>query len=185
MAEKIKTLGTVAEYINGRAFKPDEWEKIGKPIIRIQNLTQSTEVCNRTTKNFDGKFSITKGDLLFSWSATLGAFIWQGEDAWLNQHIFKVIPNDDVEKLYLYYYLKFAVDKLQEKTHGSGMVHITLKPFKDTEIPLPPIDEQKRIVERLESLFSKLDSAKEKVQTVNSQKNSVPKIICRLTTGTK
>ena len=56
MAENIKTLGTVAEYINGRAFKPDEWEKIGKPIIRIQNLTKSSTICNRTTKNFDKKF---------------------------------------------------------------------------------------------------------------------------------
>ena len=97
MAENIKTLGTVTEYINGRSFKPDEWEKTGKPIIRIQNLTQSSKVCNRTTKDFDKKFLIKNGDLIFSWSATLGAFIWRGEDAWSNQHIFKIIPNDDVE----------------------------------------------------------------------------------------
>ena len=166
MTENIKTLGTVAEYINGRAFKPDEWEKTGKPIIRIQNLTQSSKVCNRTTKDFDKKFLIKNGDLLFSWSATLGAFIWRGEDAWLNQHIFKIIPNDVVEKLYLYYYLKFIIDKLQGKTHGSGMVHITLKPFKETEIPLPPLDEQKRIVAVIERLFSKLDAAKSIVQKI-------------------
>ena len=166
MTENIKTLGTVAEYINGRAFKPDEWEKIGKPIIRIQNLTKSSTICNRTTKNFDKKFLIKNGDLLFSWSATLGAFIWRGEDAWLNQHIFKIIPNDVVEKLYLYYYLKFIIGKLQEKTHGSGMVHITLKPFKETEIPLPPIDEQKRIVAIIESLFEKLNAAKSIVQKI-------------------
>ena len=32
-------LGECASYINGRAFKPEEWETEGKPIIRIQNLT--------------------------------------------------------------------------------------------------------------------------------------------------
>ena len=135
-------------------------------LLTLPTRPKSSTICNRTTKNFDKKFLITNGDLLFSWSATLGAFIWRGEDAWLNQHIFKVIPNDDVEKLYLYYYLKFIIDELQEKTHGSGMVHITLKPFKETEIPLPPLDEQKRIVAVIESLFEKLDAAKSIVQKI-------------------
>ena len=166
MTDKISTLGSVAKYINGRAFKPNEWEKIGKPIIRIQNLTNSSEICNRTTKNYDEKFSVTRGDLLFSWSATLGAYIWQGEDAWLNQHIFKVVPNNGVEKSYLYYYLTFITNHLYEKAHGSGMVHITLKPFKETEIPLPPLDEQQRIVDLLDELFAKLDEAKALAQAV-------------------
>ena len=163
---KIKTLGTVAKYINGRAFKPIEWEKTGKPIIRIQNLTNSSEICHRTTKIYDEKFSIKQGDLLFSWSATLGVYIWQGEDAWLNQHIFKVIPNDGVEKLYLYYYLMLITNQLYQKAHGSGMVHITLKPFKETKIPLPPLDEQQRIVALLDELFADLDATKTLAQAV-------------------
>ena len=163
---KIKTLGTVAQYINGRAFKPTEWEKTGKNIIRIQNLTNSSLICNRTKKTYDEKFLIKRGDLLFSWSATLGAYIWQGDDAWLNQHIFKVIPNDGVEKSYLYYYLIFVTNQLYQKAHGSGMVHITLKPFKETKIPLPPLDEQQRIVSLLDELFANLDEAKTLAQAV-------------------
>lgn len=82
-----KTLGDVATYINGRAFKPQEWETSGRPIIRIQNLTNSTQECNRTTKQFEEKYRISDGDLLFAWSASLGAHIWHGEDGWLNQHM--------------------------------------------------------------------------------------------------
>ena len=92
-----KTLGDVATYINGRAFKPQEWETSGRPIIRIQNLTNSTQECNRTTKQFEEKYRISDGDLLFAWSASLGAHIWHGEDGWLNQHIFKVIPNESID----------------------------------------------------------------------------------------
>ena len=95
-----KTLGDVATYINGRAFKPQEWETSGRPIIRIQNLTNSTQECNRTTKQFEEKYRISDGDLLFAWSASLGAHIWHGEDGWLNQHIFKVIPNESIDKIY-------------------------------------------------------------------------------------
>lgn len=161
-----KTLGEVADYINGRAFKPDEWEENGLPIIRIQNLTGSTDICNRTTRTYEEKYLVTDGDLLFAWSASLGAHIWHGENGWLNQHIFKVIPHEGTDKQYLYYYLLYVVDQLYAKTHGSGMVHITLKPFKSTGIYLPDLPEQHRIVTRIESLFAKLDEAKEKAQAV-------------------
>ena len=163
---QIKQLGDVAEYINGRAFKPTEWENDGLPIIRIQNLTNTSKDVNRTTKKFEDKYFIKNGDLLFAWSASLGAYIWNGGDAWLNQHIFKIIPNDNIDKMYLYYFLLQVIDELYSKTHGSGMVHITLKPFKSTPIPVPNIDVQKRIVERIETLFSKLDEAKEKLQNI-------------------
>ena len=163
---KIMTLGTVADYINGRAFKPEEWEDTGRPIIRIQNLTNSSGACNRTTNTYEDKYLVTDGDLLFAWSASLGAHIWRGEDGWLNQHIFKVLPYPCIEKMYLYYYLLYVVDQLYAKTHGSGMVHITLKPFKETQIVVPTVKTQRQIVHRIESLFAKLDEAKEKAQAV-------------------
>ena len=160
-------LGDVAKYINGRAFKPKEWEKEGKPIIRIQNLTNSSNSVNRSTKIFEDKYLITKNDLLYAWSASLGAYLWSGEDGWLNQHIFKVIPNDNVDKMYLYHGLVHITENLYAKAHGSGMVHVTLKPFLNTPIPLPPtLAEQQRIVNRIESMFAKLDEAKEKAQNV-------------------
>ena len=160
------TLGEVAEYINGRAFKPNEWEDVGLPIIRIQNLTNSTQVINRTSKVFEDKYLVKDGDLLFAWSASLGAHIWHGEDGWLNQHIFKVIPHANIDKMYLYYFLLHVIDELYAKTHGSGMVHITLKPFKSTPIPVPELDVQKQIVETISNLLFKLDEAKEKAQEV-------------------
>lgn len=94
------TLGDVADYINGRAFKPSEWESTGKPIIRIQNLTNSSTEINRTTGTFEERYLVRSGDLLFAWSASLGAYIWNGENGWLNQHIFKVIPKEGVSIIY-------------------------------------------------------------------------------------
>ena len=160
------TLGEVAEYINGRAFKPNEWEDIGLPIIRIQNLTNSTQIINRTSKVFEDKYLVKDGDLLFAWSASLGAHIWHGEDGWLNQHIFRVIPYANIDKMYLYYFLLHVIDELYAKTHGSGMVHITLKPFKSTPIPVPELDIQRKIAETIRNLFAKLDEASEKAQEV-------------------
>jgi type I restriction enzyme S subunit len=162
----IKTLGEVARYINGRAFKPIEWENVGLPIIRIQNLTNTNSEFNRTSKRYNENFLVKDGDLLFAWSASLGAHIWHGGDAWLNQHIFKVIPNAGINKMYLYYYLIYLIDILYAKTHGSGMVHITMQPFKMTKINIPSIQQQNFLTNRIESLFSKLDEAKQRIQDV-------------------
>ena len=170
MVEYIqKTLGTVADYINGRAFKPSEWETSGLPIIRIQNLTNSCASYNYSSKDLEEKYLIHKGDLLFAWSASLGAHIWTGTDAWLNQHIFKVIPKKDINQKYLYYFLKTVTADLCSKTHGSGMVHITKGPFMNTPVPVPPLSEQERIVARIEELFSQLDAGVETLKKIKAQ----------------
>ena len=166
---ELKTLGSVATYINGRAFKPSEWESTGLPIFRIQNLTDKNAKCHYSSAAYEEKYKIHNGDLLFAWSASLGAHIWNQNDAWLNQHIFKVIPNDNIDKLYLYYFLQKVIAELYLKTHGSGMVHITKGPFMNTPIPVPSYTEQSRIVARIEELFSELDNAVDTLKTTKEQ----------------
>ena len=95
------TLGDAAEYINGRGFKSTEWESVGRPILRIQNLTGSGTALNRYSGPVENKHIVKSGDLLISWAATLGAYIYKGEEAALNQHIFKVVPW--IGKEFLYY----------------------------------------------------------------------------------
>ena len=169
MVVEMKTLGTVATYINGRAFKPSEWETDGRPIIRIQNLTNTDASYNYSTGEFEEKYLVNNGDLLFAWSASLGAHIWKGKEAWLNQHIFHVVPNEGISRDYLYYYLLIVVADLYSKTHGSGMVHITKKPFMNTPIPVPLLSEQERIVARIEEMFSQLDTAVETLKKTKAQ----------------
>ena len=153
-------VGTVAEYVNGLAFKPEDWETSGLPIIRIQNLTDYNKPLNYTTKIFDDKFKVENGDLLFSWSATLDSFIWKGQTAWLNQHIFKVNPRVGIFKGYLYYALKAIVSNLSDITHGLTMKHLTRGVLKQIAIPLPPLAEQKRIVAKIEEVFKEIDKLK-------------------------
>lgn len=165
----VMTLGEVATYINGRAFKPSEWEEAGLPIIRIQNLTESNKKYNYSSRTFDEKFRIQNDDLLFAWSASLGAFIWKGGDAWLNQHIFKVEPKPFIQKRYLYYFLLYVIADLYAKTHGSGMIHITKGPFMSTPIQVPSRPEQKRIVEKIDELFSDLDAAESELRVAKEK----------------
>ena len=86
-------LGELASYINGRAFKPEDWETTGIPIIRIQNLTDKQAEFNYYSRAVEDRYIVEDGDLLISWSASLDAFIWDRGTAILNQHIFKAIEN--------------------------------------------------------------------------------------------
>ena len=66
-----KRLTELADYINGYAFKPEDWGEEGLPIIRIEQLKNP----NAPTDYFDGQLPpsrlISDGDLIFSWSASL------------------------------------------------------------------------------------------------------------------
>ena len=154
----------IAYYVNGRAFKPEEWETNGLPIVRIQNLNDETAPYNKSSKSYEEKYLIHKGDLLFAWAASLGTYIWEKGDAWLNQHIFKVIPFVFMDKLYLYYSLESLIKDFYKESHGSGMVHITKKKFEDIECFVPPLAEQQRIVAKIEKLFSILDNIQKSLE---------------------
>jgi type I restriction enzyme S subunit len=165
----MTSLGEVADYINGRAFKPTEWVSSGTPIIRIQNLNDETALYNYSTQDFEDKYKVVNGDLLFAWSASLGAYIWKGKKAWLNQHIFKIMPKAFYDKSFLFYTLQKITAEIYAKTHGSGMVHVTKVKFVSTKIPLPPLPEQLLIVAKIEELFSSLDKGIENLKTAQRQ----------------
>jgi type I restriction enzyme S subunit len=155
------SLGETGEYINGFAFKPNHRESEGLPIIRIQNLTDESKPLNLTNLDVPPEYKVSSGDLLVSWSATLDVFIWHRGPALVNQHIFKVVPETRViHNRLLFYWLKIAIEQLQntEHLHGSTMKHINRGPFMAHKLPLPPANEQTRIVEKLEELLSDLDA---------------------------
>ena len=139
-------LGEVADFVNGAAFKPEDWGVDGLPIIRIQNLTDSGKPFNYTERVVPDKLVVNPGDLLVSWSATLGVFQWNGPKGLLNQHIFRVLPNDEVvDKNYLKHTLGQAINDMERHLHGATMKHVNRAEFLGTRIPLPPLEEQRRI----------------------------------------
>ena len=87
----------------------------------------------------------------------------------MNQHIFKVEPKPFIQKRYLYYFLLYVIADLYAKTHGSGMVHITKGPFMSTPIQVPSRPEQKRIVEKIDELFSDLDAAESELRVAKEK----------------
>ncbi|HET6225102.1 MAG TPA: restriction endonuclease subunit S [Bacteroidia bacterium] len=158
-------LGDLFHFVNGRGFKKSEWENVGLPIIRIQNLNNLNAGFNYFKGSFDKKIEIKKGDLLFSWSGTIGTsfgpHIWNGETALLNQHIFKLEFKEEIDRDYAFHSLKHITAEIEKHVNGAvGLVHITKEKLKQFEIPLPPLSEQKQIVAILDETFFAINKAK-------------------------
>ncbi|MER6074963.1 restriction endonuclease subunit S [Streptomyces sp. NPDC001817] len=146
MSSDHVALGDVATFTNGVAFTSADWHEHGSRIIRIQNLTDATKPFNRTTRQVPERFHVRPGDLLVSWSATLGVFAWQGPDvALLNQHIFRVRPNRAVvDKRYLRHAIGAVLRKAERHLHGATMRHVNKSDLLAERFYCPSLEEQAR-----------------------------------------
>ena len=146
-------LGDIATYINGYAFKPTDWSEDGLPIIRIQDLTGNSYQANRYNGVYATKYEVNNGDVLISWSASLGVYIWKGEKAVLNQHIFKVVfDKAELNKSFFVHQVKNILEKASSEAHGATMKHLTKPVFDSLPFYLPSMDEQEKIASVLDKV---------------------------------
>ena len=143
-------MGDIATYVNGYAFKPEQWEDNGYPIIRIQNLNDANAPYNYYSGDLAEKYLIHNGDVLVSWATHLEAYIWKGREAWLNQHIFKaVFDKMYVDKTYYVYACEEALRQAFRNAHGfkPTMEHIKKSDFDAAIVRLPDIETQKEFAD--------------------------------------
>lgn len=146
-------LGEVATYINGFAFAPEDWSENGLPIIRIQDLTGNSYQMNRYAGEYNPKYEVNRGDVLISWSASLGVYVWQGERALLNQHIFKVVFDKcEVDKSFYVHQVADILEKAASQAHGATMKHLTKPVFDALPFYLPDLPTQRWIADTLDKV---------------------------------
>ena len=168
MSNMIK-LGDVATYINGYAFKPEDRGEEGLPIIRIQDLTGNAYDLGFYNGEYPEKIEINDGDVLISWSASLGVYVWNRGKALLNQHIFKVMfDKAAIDKNYCVYAIRQKLDEMGRKTHGATMKHIVKKDFDATQIPYPSLEEQSEIATNLDKVSNVIENRKQELQLLDT-----------------
>ena len=146
-------LGDIATYINGYAFKPQDWSDEGVPIIRIQDLTGNSYQANRYNGEYAPKCEVNNGDVLISWSASLGVYVWHGEKAVLNQHIFKVVfDKETISKDFFVHQVGLILENAASDAHGATMKHLTKPVFDALPFYLPPYEKQCEIAKILDKV---------------------------------
>ncbi|MBK6532025.1 MAG: restriction endonuclease subunit S [Deltaproteobacteria bacterium] len=137
----------IATYINGAAyaaFEPNE-DRRGLPIIKIAELKAGVTTQTKFSDvSMPEKYRLSRGDILFSWSGnpdtSIDTFVWAHESAWLNQHIFRVIPHNADERSYVLStlkYLKPTFAEIARNKQTTGLGHVTVADMKRLLIARP------------------------------------------------
>ena len=170
------TLDEVSQIKNGFAFKSSQYLESGVPLIRISNIQDSqikleeNNIC--ISENLFSEFKeyqIIPNDILIALSgATTGKFgvFNHTGTALLNQRVglIRNKSNNLILQNYIFYFLDTLGKLIISKAYGMAQPNISTNFFKELKITLPPLNEQKRIVTKIEELFSLVDSAKDTLE---------------------
>ena len=155
MELKKYKLGDLCTFINGRAYLQPELQNSGKyKIVRVGNLSGGNNSWYYSDMELEPTKYCAKGDLLYAWACNFGPYIWKGDKTIYHYHIWKVINSEQIDKMYLYYLLKFMTNSFMGCVHGSTMLHITKENMESMKVRIhASIEEQRRIA----SILNKLD----------------------------
>lgn len=158
-------LGEICALENGYAFSSDDYKQQGIPLVRISNISDNTinlNGCVFVKKEIDDRFIVKNGDLLIALSgATTGKMgVYENENiAYLNQRVGNLkIKKNVLLPEYRNYYMFSQIEKILKLAYGGAQPNISSKIICELQFLLPPLMEQKRIVQKIEELYSYFDN---------------------------
>ena len=155
-------LGSLVKIANGAPFSSRLFNTTGAgmPLIRIRDVGTT-----RATTYYDGPFDasmlVRSGDLLVGMDGDFRLARWTGPQALLNQRVCRLdITSESLESGWLFQVLPGYLDAIWAETSSVTVKHLSSRSLAQVPIPLPPVVEQRRIVDLLEDHLSRLDAAK-------------------------
>jgi type I restriction enzyme S subunit len=177
-----KPLETLATFLNGFAFKPDQLGDSGLPVIKIKELKGG--VVGDTPRNsgaeIPDKYIVNTGDILFSWSGSLEVVLWQYEKGLLNQHLFKVKPNSDIPSSFMYLSLASCLPFFENLTTGATMKHIKRKELSFVKAIVPDCKLLKEFDQQVSPILKSILNLNEQNQKLKEARDI---LLPRLMTG--
>ena len=174
VAEKspVKTGAEIFSFVtSGSRGWAKYYSEAGSIFLRMGNLDRGTISLDLTDiqhvsppEGSEGtRTKVQEGDILISITADLGmvGLVPQNlGEAYINQHVALARPTEIVEPRYGAWFLasKHAQDQFEENRRGAVKAGLRLDDIRNLRVPLPPLPEQRRIVARIEELFSRLDA---------------------------
>lgn len=167
----------VCKFLNGRAYKQEELLASGKyPVLRVGNLFTKGDWYYSDLELSGDKY-IDDGDLIYAWSASFGPQIWNSGKVIYHYHIWKVIPEGNVDKNYLYQYFLYDVDLLVREQQGGTMSHITKETMEKRVCRYPNLNDQRKIAEMLSEQDKLIALLEEEVSAWQKRKKGLTQIL--------
>ncbi len=161
----VSRLEDLINVVNGRAYKKAEMLSEGTPILRVGNLFTSNDWYYSDLQLEADKY-IDNGDLIYAWSASFGPFIWDGGKVIYHYHIWKmdIFRETSLDKEFSKLFLQAISERIKASGNGIAMIHMTKERMEKVMHPLPPINEQKQIVNRVNKLMTLCDQLEQQTE---------------------
>ena len=169
---EVKKLGEVCKLKNGFAFKSDNYQENGVPVIRISDINSgivsSKDAIRVEAKDDYENYLVETNDILVAMSgATTGKFgIFKStEKAYQNQRVgkFKILDEKILNNQFLFYQINSLKKQIEIDAYGGAQPNISSAKIEQMQIVLPPLSEQQKIVAKIEELFSELENGKKEL----------------------
>ena len=166
-------LKNVSTLLNGRAYKQNELLSAGKyKVLRVGNFFTNGNYYYSDLELEEDKYC-DNGDLLFAWSASFGAFIWNEGKVIYHYHIWKVLYDKNVLDIQYYkYLLNTMTNFFMKDVHGIGMVHLTKAGMEQYILPLPPLTLQQEFASKIEAIEKQKELIKQSIAETETLFNS-------------
>ncbi len=162
---------------NGYAFDSKSYKEKGTYLIRISDI-QNNEVhctnCVKVTEEVDKCFTVSYGDFLLAMSgATTGktGVYKDSNKALLNQRVgnLKIYDENIIIPKFRNYFISSKRQEIEKLAYGGAQPNISKSMIENLKMLLPPLEEQGRIVEKIEELFSDIDNGIKDLKTAQAQ----------------
>lgn len=174
-------LSDVTQVLNGRAYSKEELLNAGTPVLRVGNLFTSNQWYYSDLTLEPEKYCDV-GDLIYSWSASFGPFIWKGPKVIYHYHIWKLALFDEASysKAFLYKFLLEKTAEIKAAGHGVSMVHMTKEKMEKLPVPVPPLAEQHRIVAKVDELMLLCNTLQTDLATASQRRATLADTLIKL-----
>lgn len=166
----IKKLQDCATIIAGQSPESKYYNSTGEGIPFFQGKADFGELYPKVRVYCSSPTKIAQyNDILLSVRAPVGPTNLSPGTVCIGRGLAAIRPDDSLDLKYLLYYFRYFETQLSAKGTGTTFKAINQKLIKNLEIPIPPLNEQFRIVARIEELFSELDKAVDTLKTTKEQ----------------
>lgn len=167
---KIEKIGNLTEILSGFAFDSKHFGvEYGMPMIRIRDVVRGT-TDTKYSGEYDEKYVVQNGDILIGMDGEFNLAKWKGGPALLNQRVCKIEPTSKhLDGNYLFRFLPQRLKTIEAATPFVTVKHLSVRTIRDIDVPLPPLEEQRRIAEvldRADALRQKRRLAFQKLDTL-------------------
>ena len=176
---RVDSIYAVADVRYGASFKSALFnaDQVGRPLVRIRDLRHEQPGVWTAEEHPKG-YLIQPGEVVVGMDGEFRAYLWGGEDAWLNQRVCVFHPRKPHGSVFLRNSISPLLARVEATVTATTVIHLGKKHIDEFRVLVPPDDIARAFCERIQPLYDRVVVAKQSARTLaNLRDTLLPRLI--------